>query len=67
MNTLADELPSQQARCRKILESALSIGAPGAFLVAMLRVSLANAEKAAAAGDIVAMLAAYADLRSYKE
>ena len=67
MNTLADELPSQQARCRKILENALSIGAPGAFLVAMLRVSLANAEKAAAAGDIVAMLAACADLRSYKE
>ena len=67
MNTLADELPRQQARCREILENALSIGAPGAFLVAMLRVSLANAEKAAAAGDIVAMLAACADLRSYKE
>ena len=67
MNTLADELPRQQARCRDILENALSIGAPGALLVAILRVSLANAEKAAAAGDIGAMVAACADLQGYKE
>lgn len=67
MNTLADELPRQQARCRGILENALSIGAPGAFLVAMLRVSLANAEQAAAAGDIGAMVAACADLQGYEE
>ena len=67
MTTLAEELPHQQERCRNILENALSIGAPGAFLAAMLRVSLAKAESAAAAGDTVAMLAACKDLQGYKE
>lgn len=46
MSTLADELPRQQARCREILENTLKIGAAGEFLAAMLRASLAKAEKA---------------------
>ena len=65
--TLADELPLEQARCRMIQGYARDIGAPGAFLVAMIGVSLARSERAAAAGDTVAMLEALVDLRSYKE
>jgi hypothetical protein len=67
MNTLADELPRQQERCREILEHALEIGPAGLFLVAMLRQSLAAAEKAAAEGDVAAMVAACRDLQEYKE
>lgn len=67
MNNLADELPRQQERCRGILETALEIGPPGAFLVAMLRASLGRAEKAAATGDVVEMFRACADLKGYSE
>lgn len=67
MATLADELPRQQARCREILENAREIGPAGAFLATMLRASLANAEKAAAAGDLGAMVAACKDLQGYSE
>ena len=66
-NTLADELPLQQARCREILEHAQAIGPAGAFLVAMLRQSLARAERATAEGDLPAMIAALNDLRSYSD
>jgi hypothetical protein len=67
MTTLADELPRQQERCREILQNAISIGPPGEFLVAMLRLSLRAAEQAAAAGDVAAMVTACKDLQSYKE
>lgn len=67
MTTLADELPRQQARCREILEAAVSIGPPGLFLATMLLQSLQRAEEAAASGDVVAMLRACQDLASYKE
>ncbi len=67
MTTLADELPRQQERCRNILESALEIGPPGAFLAAMLRASLGRAEKAAASGDLAEMIAACKDLQGYSE
>lgn len=65
MNTLADELPRQQARCRRMLEDVLEIGPSGAILAMMLRDSIAAAERAAAEGDIVAMLAACKDLQEY--
>lgn len=67
MNTLADELPRQQERCRAILEAALEIGPAGLFLAAMLRQSLQRAEQAAASGDVAAMAQACADLQGYKE
>jgi len=67
MTTLAEELPRQQARCRLILEHALEIGPAGQFLVMFLRDSLAKAEKAAAEGDVVAMLQACIDLKEYSE
>ncbi len=51
MTTLDEELPRQQARCRKMLEDVLEIGPSGAILAMLLRQSLAKAEKAAAEGD----------------
>lgn len=67
MSNLAEALPQEQARCRQILEHALGIGAPSAFLAMMLRESLERAEHAAASGDTVAMIAAYQDLKEYRE
>lgn len=68
MTTLAEELPKQQARCREMLEHALELPPQsGAFLVMMLRRSLADAERAAASGDLVEMLRACKDLQEFKE
>lgn len=67
IRTLAEGLPYEQERCRGILENALEIGPAGLFLVAMLRQSLKNAERAAASGNVAEMLAAYNDLKGYKE
>jgi energy-coupling factor transporter ATP-binding protein EcfA2 len=67
MTTLAEALPAQQARCREILERAVAIGPSGAFLAAMLRQSLTRAERAAAAGDLPAMIRALNDLQAYSE
>ena len=64
MTSLAEELPAQQERCRQILENAAAIGAPG--LATMLRASLARAERAAAAGDLIEMIRAVQDLRGYE-
>lgn len=66
MNTLADELPRLQERCRELLEEALSIGPPGAFMVAMLRADLGRAERAAASGDLGAMVLACKRLQEYQ-
>lgn len=67
MTTLAEALPAQQARCREILEHAVAIGPSGAFLAEMLRQSLARAERAAADGDLPAMIRALNDLQAYSE
>ncbi len=67
MTTIAEDLPNEQARCREILESAVSIGKAGAFLAALLRESLRKAEVAASSGDVAEMIRCYEDLKSYKE
>jgi len=66
-NSLAEELPRQQARCRELLEDAILIGPNGAFLACMLRADLARAETAAASGDCVAMMRALQSLQEYSE
>ena len=65
--TLAEEFPRQQARCHEILARAQAIGPSGAFLAARLRQSLTRAARAAADGDLPAMIAALIDLRSYSD
>ena len=67
MTSLAEELQRQQARCRQMLEDCIEIGPSGAFLAAMLRLSLAKAEKASAEGNVIAMLGACQELQEYKE
>lgn len=67
MESLAEALPREQARCRTILEHTLEAGPAGAFAAAIPRQSLARAERAAAEGDLGAMIAALNDLQSYSE
>ena len=64
---LAEALPREQQRVRGLIEFYRSIGPAGAFGVAMMQASLAAADRAAASGDVVAMLAAYQDLKEYEE
>ena len=67
MNTLADELPRQQQRVRELIEVYAKVGPAGMFAIAMMKASLAQAEKASASGDIVAMIRACKDLQEYSE
>lgn len=66
MSTLAEELPRQQQRVRDLIPLYESIGPGGMFAVAMMKASLAEAERAAASGDVVAMLRACKDLEGYE-
>lgn len=65
--SLGEALPAEQARVRELLEQYVEIGPPGAFAAAMMRQSLANAEKAAISGDVVAMIRAYEDLKGFTD
>jgi hypothetical protein len=66
MKNLAEALPNEQQRVRDLLLIYNAIPT-GVFAATMMRQSLARAEQAAASGDVVAMLAAYEDLKGYKE
>jgi hypothetical protein len=65
IDTLGDALPREQARVRRLLEQYIAIGPAGAFGAAMMRQSLARAEQAAISGDVIAMLQAHEDLKTY--
>jgi hypothetical protein len=66
-NTLGDALPREMARVRdEVLPAYVEIGASGAIAATLMRRSLDLAAKAMAEGDVVAMLAAYEDLRGYE-
>lgn len=67
MKSLGEALPEEQARVRKILEEAIGLGSPGFFLSAVCRNALSEAEKAAASGDLVAMIRAYEELKEIKD
>lgn len=63
--SLAEALPKEQERVREIV--AIYDTVPnGHFAAAMMRHSLSEAERAAASGDAVAMMAAYEDLKGYE-
>lgn len=64
METLAEALPKEQQRVRELLPIYDAIPA-GVFAAIMMRQSLMRAEQAASTGDVVAMLAAYEDLKGY--
>jgi hypothetical protein len=55
------------ARVRdQIMPAYLAIGAPGAFALMMMRRALDAAAQAMAEGDVVAMIAAYQDLKGFE-
>lgn len=64
METLAEALPKEQQRVRELLSMYDSIPT-GIFAATMMRQSLSRAEQAATSGDVIAMLAAYEDLKGY--
>jgi len=61
---LAEALPTEQERVRNLLPMYDAIPT-GKFVTHMMRQALAQAEKAAAAGDVVAMLHSYEDLKGF--
>lgn len=67
MNSLAEALPAEQARVRKLKERYLSIGDAGKPTAWVMEVSLLRADQAVMSGDVAAMLAAYEDLKGYTE
>ena len=64
--TLADALPKEQARVRSLLPIYRECGPAGMFALAMMQESLRKAERAAASGDVIAMMQAFEDLRGYQ-
>lgn len=64
MDTLADQLPAEMQRVRELLPLYDAIPT-GVFAAQMMRQSLDRAARAEAAGDVLAMLAAYQDLQRY--
>lgn len=66
--TLGEDLPRVMAYVRdELIPMYQSIGPSGGFAIACMRASLDKAAVAMVEGDTIAMLAAYQDLRSYKE
>lgn len=64
MKPLAEALPEEQQRVRELLPIYDAIPT-GVFAATIMRESLARAEQAAASGNVVAMMAAYEDLKGY--
>lgn len=67
MQTLGDALPLEMARVRELITIYKSIGPAGKPAAYMMELSLQAADRASVSGDVVAMIAAYEDLKGYKE
>lgn len=65
-DTLGDALPREIARCQELLTQYAAIGPVGNFGAAMIRADIAEATKAMAEGDVVAMIRAHEKLRGCK-
>ncbi len=63
MESIGTKLPKEQARVREVLSIYRGIGPAGAFGAAMIEAILSKADQAAISGDVVAMIAAYQDLK----
>lgn len=65
--TLGEALPKEMARVRdELIPEYLSIGPASGFAVMMMRRSLDRAAIAMAEGDLLAMIAAYKELKDYQ-
>lgn len=67
METLADALPKELARVRKVLGYYKEIGPAGNFGAAMIEQSLINADKAIISGDLALMIIAYKNLKEIED
>ena len=63
METLGDAIPKEQARVREVLGHYKDIGPAGMFGAAMIEQTLRRADQAVMSGDVVAMIAAYTELK----
>lgn len=61
---LAEALPKEQQRVRDLLPLYDAIPT-GVFAATMMRMALTKAERAAASGDVVAMLRSYDELKGF--
>lgn len=62
-DSLADAMPREMARCRRLLETYKEIGPVGAFGHAMIEADLREADEACVSGDLARMIRAYEALR----
>lgn len=67
METLAEALPKEQARVRKVLGYYKEIGSAGMFGSTTIEQSLVKADEAVMSGDVVAMMKAYEDLKQIED
>lgn len=66
MDNLAEALPKEQQRVRELLSIYDTIPT-GVFAATLMRQALARAEKAAASGDVTAMITAYTELQGFAD
>ena len=64
MENLAEALPAQQKRVRELLPLYDAIPT-GIFAATLMRRALSEAERAAASGDVVAMIRSYKELEGF--
>jgi molybdopterin converting factor small subunit len=67
IESLGDALPKQQARVRELIIQYRDpeLGGSGVFAAAMMEQSLKQADAAVMSGDVIAMIAAFNDLKEY--
>jgi hypothetical protein len=66
MTNLAEGLPQQQQRVRDLMAVYRSIGNAGVFALMMMEQAMQRADKAAAEGDVVAMIRSYEELKGFE-
>lgn len=66
MTTVGEDFPNEQARARELLAEYKKLGPAGRFGAAVIEQTLKRADAAAISGDVVAVLAAYQELKALK-
>jgi hypothetical protein len=67
--SVGEDFPNEQKRVRELVKQYRDpmLGGAGECAARMMEQSLATAEKAAISGDVVAILAAYQDLKTWTD
>ena len=63
MNTVGDDMPKQQQRCRELLKVYHDLGPAGGFGAMMIEQALRRADQAVISGDIVEIVRSYQELK----